>query len=367
MRAMFGQTRTFSFVGVAVLLAGVACTSVAVAQDAPVPTATPAGQAAPAPGATQGQTLAPPTRIRRPRVPRPGVATPGVSRQMADIVKLAEIPVEGSPDWAVVTKDSVWITSARANHVVQIVAATNKVGVTVDVTRPCSGLAEGFGAIWIPSCGNHNVVRVDPATGKTVAEIAADPANSEGGITVGAGSVWIVTKPSTLVRIDPKTNAVVKSIELPAGSENPLFSEGFVWVSSTNEPGALLKVDPKTDTVVATIPVGPKPRFLTASPGSIWTLNQGDGAVSRVDIKTGKTVANIPCGIPGSGGEITFGAGSIWPTNNEFPITQIDVATNKVVKQWGGPGGDGIKFGFGSVWLSNGSLQTVWRIAPEQK
>ncbi len=362
---MSRQERTLTTISVAFLLACLACTPLAHAQDAPAP---PAAQApASAPGQASGQTPGQPPRVRRPRIPRPGVATPGVSRPMSDIVTTAVIPVEGSPDWAVVTKDSVWITSARANHVVQIVAATNKTGLVVDVQRPCSGLADGFGSIWIPSCGNHSVVRVDPATGKTVAEIAADPANSEGGITTGADSVWIVTKPSTLVRIDPKTNAVVKSIELPAGSENPLFSEGFVWVSSTNDPGALLKVDPKTDTVVATIPVGPKPRFLTASPGSIWTLDQGDGGVSRVDIKTGKMVASIACGIPGSGGEIAFGAGSIWPTNNEFPITQIDVATNKVVKQWGGPGGDGIKFGFGSVWLSNGSLQTVWRISPDQK
>lgn len=349
--------RTLCVSGCFAMTLSMALVTSAVAQDA-TPTA-------PVPAAA-GQTPGQPQRVRRPRVPRPGVATPGVSRPMSDIVTDAVIPVEGSPDWAVVTKDSIWITSARANHVVQIVAATNKVGVTVDVARPCSGLAEGFGSIWIPSCGNHSVVRVDPATGKSVAEIPGDPANSEGGITVGAGSVWIVTKPGTLVRIDPKTNTVVTSIELPSESENPLFADGFVWVTSFGHD-QLLKIDPATNKIVATITVGPKPRFLTAGAGSIWTLNQGDGAVSRVDEKTGAVVANIPCGIPGIGGEITFGAGSVWPTNNEFPITQIDVASNKVVKQWGGPGGDGIKFGFGSVWLSNGSLQTVWRISPDQK
>jgi len=350
--------RTFSIKARALLTMGLVCCSIAFSQDAPSP-----------PTVVQPSAQAPgqPKRVRPPHIARPGVATPGVSRPMSDISTTAIIPLEGSPDWAVVTKDSVWITSARVNHVVQIVAATNKTGVIVDVQRPCSGLADGFGSIWVPSCSKHSVVRVNPTTGKTQAEITADPANSEGGITVGAGSVWIVTKPSTLVRINPETNAIVKSIQLPIGSENPLFSEGFVWVSSTNEPGALLKVDPKTNAIVASIPVGPKPRFLTASLGSIWTLNQGDGTVSRVDIKSGTMVASIPCGIPGPGGEITYGAGSIWPTNNDFPITQIDIASNKVVKQWGGPGGDGIKFGFGAIWLSNGQLQTVWRTSPDQK
>jgi virginiamycin B lyase len=304
--------------------------------------------------------------VRPPRIPRPGIKMEGVSRPMADLVSEAVVPVEGSPDWATISNDSIWITSARANHVVQIMAATSKAGIVVDVQRPCSGLAYGENSIWIPSCGAHSVLRVDAATGKTVAEIAGDPANSEGGITFGAGSAWIVTKPSTLIRIDPKTNMVAASVELPTGSQNPLFSDGYVWITSI-EHDSLLKLDPKTNTVVATISVGPKPRFITSGSGSIWTLNQGDGTVSRIDIESGKLVATIPVGIPGTGGEITFGAGSVWPTNIDFPVSQIDVATNKVVKQWGGPGGDGIKFGFGSVWLSNGHEQTVARFSPAQK
>jgi len=298
--------------------------------------------------------------------PRKGVETPGVSRSMSAIVKQAEFKIAGSPDWSVVTKDSVWVTTGRADHVVQMVEATNKVGFIVDVARPCSGLADGFGSIWSPSCKDHAVMRIDPATGKVIAKIAADPANSEGGITVGDGAVWIVTKPSTLVRIDPATNAVVKTIPLPSESENPMFSDGFIWVSSYGHD-ELLKVDPDAGKIVATIPVGPKPRFLTAGAGSIWTLNQGDGTGSRVDAKTGKVLATIPCGIQGGGGEITFGDGFVWATMFDFPLTKIDPATSKVAAQWGGPGGDGIRFGFHSVWLSNGAMGSVWRLSPDQK
>ena len=297
---------------------------------------------------------------------RKGVQTPGISRSMSDIQKQAEFKIAGSPDWSVVTKDSVWVTTGRADHVVQMIEATNKVGFIVNVARPCSGLADGFGSVWSPSCKDHAVMRIDPATGNIVARIAADPANSEGGITIGDGSVWIVTKPSTLVRIDPATNAVVKSFPLPSESENPLFSHGFIWVSSFGHD-QLLKVDPSSGAVVATIPVGPKPRFLTAGAGSIWTLNQGDGSVSRVDEASGKVLATIPCGIQGGGGEITFGDGFVWATMFDFPLTEIDPATSKVAKQWGGVGGDGIRFGFHSVWLSNGAMGSVWRLSPDQK
>ena len=307
----------------------------------------------------------PPPAAHPPRPVRKRVETPGVSRLMSSIQKEAVFPITGSPDWSVVTADSYWVTTGRANHVVQFDPKTNKVGATVDVPEPCSGLADGFGSLWSPSCGAHAVLRIDPATGKVLASIAANPANSEGGITVGAGSVWIVTKPSALVRIDPKTNTIAQTIQLPAGSENPLFSDGFVWVSSF-EQNMLIKVDPASNAIVATIPVGPRPRFLTKGSGSIWTLNQGDGTISRVDETSSKLVATIPCGIPGGGGEITFGAGFVWATMFDFPLTQIDPATNKVVKQWGGPGGDGLRFGFGSLWLSNGRQGNVWRLSPDQ-
>ena len=47
-------------------------------------------------------------------------------------------------------------------------------------------------------------------------------------------------------------------------------------------------------------------------------------------------------------------------------LTQIDVETNTVVKQWVGAGGDSVRFGHGSVWLSNLRAGNVWRIDPKQ-
>jgi len=304
--------------------------------------------------------------VRPPRLPKPGVKSPGVQRPISELHPTTVFPVEGSPDWSVMAKDAVWITSARANHVVQLLPETGKVGIIVDVPRPCSGLAYGWGSVWVPSCGSHKLLRMDETTGKITAEIAADPANSEGGVTVGADSVWLVVKPSTLIRVDPVKNAVVASVELPSESEDPFFGDGFVWITSFGH-GQLLKVDPKTNTVVDTIAVGPKPRFLTVGAGSVWTLNQGDGTISRVSTKTDKVEATVECGIPGEGGDITFGAGYVWATLYDFPLTQVDPKTNLPVKQWAGKGGDGMRFGFGSIWLSNGGQQNVWRVSPDQK
>jgi len=318
----------------------------------------------------QGQTAATlpseTVHVRPQRLEPTGIKTPGVVRPLSELTPETVYPVAGSPDWSVITKDAVWVSSARVNHVVQLLPSTGRTGMIAEVAKPCSGLAYGWGSVWVPSCGMHKILRLDEATGEVIAQITADPANSEGGITVGDGSIWMVVKPSTLVRIDPKSNSVVSTLELPSGSENPTFGDGFVWVSSFGHD-QLLKVDPKSNKVLATIPVGPKPRFLTVGAGSVWTLNQGDGTMSRVDMQTGKLIATIPCGLQGEGGEITFGAGSVWAALFDFPLTQVDVKTNLPVKQWAGKGGDGVRFGFDSVWLSNLMQGTVWRLSPQQK
>lgn len=114
------------------------------------------------------------------------------------------------------------------------------------------------------------------------------------------------------------------------------------------------------------VEVGPRPRFLTTGARSVWTLNPGDGTVSRVDAKTGKLIANIEVGAPGTGGEIAFGEGHVWATVFQIPISEIDPATNKAIKQWFGPGGDSIRVAHGSVWLSNLREGNVWRFSPNQ-
>ena len=302
-----------------------------------------------------------------PDPPRPGVSRPGVRRAMADVHPLATFAVEGSPDWMVVTDDAVWVTSSKANHVVRLDAKTNQPSTIVTISKPCSGLAAGFGSLWVPSCGSHSLVRVDTATGKVQAELPVGPADSEGGITIGAGSVWMaIDHKGVLARIDPQANRVVAEIAIPSGSFAPAFADGAVWITST-EHNLLTCVDPQSNRVVTSIPIGPQPRFITTGAGSAWTLNQGDGTISRVDTKSLKLIATIEAGIPGTGGEIAFGEGSVWATVFQIPMTRIDPATNSVVQQWWGTGGDSIRVGHGSVWLTDLAHGRVWRLDPKQQ
>jgi YVTN family beta-propeller protein len=299
---------------------------------------------------------------------RPGVKTTGVQRQITAITPVAIFPVEGTPDWQVVTPDAVWVTNAAKNTVHRLDAKTNKVVATIEVgKKPCSGLAAGFGSIWAPNCGDKTVSRIDVKKSEVIATVQAGPANSEGGIAASADSVWMLSDAKGIIsRIDPETNKVVAEIQVPAGSFACVVGEdGGIWISSTDN-NLLARLDPKTNLVTDKIDVGPKPRFLAAGGGSIWTLNHGDGTVSRVDVKTKKLVQHVEVGVLGTGGEIAYGEGFVWVTAFDIPLSQIDPAANKVVKQWLGAGGDSVRAGLGSVWISNLRQGNVWRIDSKQ-
>jgi virginiamycin B lyase len=312
------------------------------------------------------EALMAPSASQPARAPRPGVKTPGIKIAIERLKPEAVFDVPGAPDWIVVDQ-SVWISNSPKNTIARLDPKKNNVAETIAVgQKPCSGIAAGFGSIWVPNCGDGTISRVDAETAAIAATIRTGVGDSEGGITTGANSVWWISDTKgTLERLDPATNKVVTEISLSPGSYVPAFGEGAVWVTCSDHD-LVSRIDPHTNLVVETIPVGKGPRFLAVGGGAVWTLNQGDGTVTRIDPKTNKVVATIEVGVPGPGGEIAFGEGSVWVTTFEFPISRIDPTTNAVVQQFYGPGGDSIRVGLGSVWLSNLRAGNVWRIDPRR-
>jgi streptogramin lyase len=299
------------------------------------------------------------------RPKRPGVTTSGVRIPITKLKPEAIYDVPGAPDWMAIDKD-VWVSNSPKHSVSRLDPASNAATTFAVGKNPCSGLAAAFGSVWVPNCGDSTITRLDLKDGKTQATFPLTIANDEGGVATGAGSFWILTDAKgTLARVDPATNKVVAEIYVAPGSYACAFGENAVWVTSS-EKNTLTRVNARTHVIEATIPVGPKPRFLTVGEGGVWTLNQGDGSISRVDPKTNKVVATIEAGVPGGGGEISAGEGSVWVTTFEYPITRIDPSTNKVAQQFFGEGGDSIRAGLGWIWVTNIRAGNVWRLDPKR-
>src|SRR5215471_562468 len=173
---------------------------------------------------------------RPPRPPRPGVKEPGVQRSMSTITPMAVFPIEGTPDWQVLTEDSVWVANGPKNTIHRLDAKTNTVVAAIPVgQRPCSGLAAGFDSIWVPNCGDKTLSRVDIKTNRVIATLPYGPANSEGGIATSKDSVWMLTDAKgVLSRIDPKSNERIAEIQVASGSfACVLGDDGAIWISST--------------------------------------------------------------------------------------------------------------------------------------
>ena len=124
-------------------------------------------------------------------------AKPGVKEVQVPFASLkpaVTIRVGRTADWVLVTDDAVWVASSNPNAVERIDPATNKIVTKVSLPgEACSGLAFGFGSLWVPLCGKEPaLVRVNASTNKITAKLAVGPAGPEGGITASSDSIWIV-------------------------------------------------------------------------------------------------------------------------------------------------------------------------------
>lgn len=323
--------------------------------------------------------------------PKQGIKVSGVQIPFANLK--AEVELALAPQW-IVFSDTILIPN-RAGGLERLDAKTNKlVDPVLGVTKLCGGAATGFTSLWIPSCEEHALTRLDakiaadpkaPVHAKK-SEMKAEPAaeakpvklaepvkidSGIGGaspaVAANPDSVWILSDDrTTLSRIDPDQNKVVAELRLPAGCNTLTFGETALWVTCPSE-NRVLRINPETTLVEKRIEVSPKPTALAIGESSVWVLCIKDGKIERIDPKTNKVMKTIETGVSGATtGGIAVGQGSIWVTLTGFPITRIDPVSEKVVQQFWGAGGGAIQFGAGSVWLTNLQEGTLWRLDPKR-
>ena len=286
---------------------------------------------------------------------------------MSELKPLARIHLGKAADWVAISDGAVWVGTMTPDGVARIDPQTNTKNAAVALPGiPCAGLSLGFGALWVPLCGKPNsLARVDSRTGAVTMVPGVGPADREGSIAVSGDSVWLVTDGhSTLARIDPTTLAIRQKILLPSGSLNPSFGDGLVWIAQPTG-SQVTAVDAERGTVVGTVSTGPNPRFLDATPGSVWTLNQGDGTLTRVDTHSRRAAGASVLHTPGHGGDIKIAHGIVWTTMANIPLSATDAATGQVLCQWVGPGGDSLGVSADAIWLTDYDAGDVYRFGLE--
>ncbi len=286
-----------------------------------------------------------------------------VRHSISELTPIAKIHLGKTADWVAITDDSVWVGTSVPDGIARIDPGTNTLVASIILPgKPCAGIAAGFGGLWVPLCAKPNTLaRVDVRTRAVALVPGAGPADREGGITISRDSVWLVIDAgSILARIDPETLSISQRISVPRGSLNPLYSDGLIWV--TRSTGAeVTVVSAESGALAGSIRSGPKPRFLAAGAGSVWTLNQGDGTLTRIDVESRRAAGTTSLRTPGHGGDVAFGHGIVWTTMAKTPLSATGGKSGHLLCQWTGPGGDSLGVSRDAIWLTDYEAGDVYR------
>ena len=138
--------------------------------------------------------------------------------------------------------DAVWVTAPQDGLVLRVDPAS------LTVTEHSTGLARpwviaaGPDSLWVTLFGAEEmeadeptVVRIDPADGSKVVEIATGAASAnQGGLWATADAVWVRAPEVFLTRIDPATNEVAETIRGPVSAGDVTVAFGSVWATAGN-------------------------------------------------------------------------------------------------------------------------------------
>jgi YVTN family beta-propeller protein len=278
-----------------------------------------------------------------------------------DKVAFAKIILPGSPDFLAADGDDVWILNI--DRVEKLSVKSSKPILTVPVPGACGALIVAYNAVWVASCTERSIYRIDKKTGSLIARIPSAISDTDGEIMLAAGdsAIWILSdNKGVLTRIDIRTNSVQTKIAVLPGSYCAVYNYNAVWITNTDS-NSVQRIDPKTNTIAATIHVGKTPRFIAAGENGVWTLNQGDGTVSHIDPVSNTVEAVIDAKVPGSGGDIAAGAGAVWVRAKTRLLETIDPASNTVDTIYTPVSGSGaVRVTDHFIWVTAHDINTVW-------
>ncbi|MBZ5536567.1 MAG: hypothetical protein LAO31_11475 [Acidobacteriia bacterium] len=288
---------------------------------------------------------------------------------LAELPIVARVLLPKEPDWIALGFGSVWVVNYKPDRLSRVDPVSGRLIADIPLgPDACLGVVITLERVWVATCGDGVVNEIDPRTNAVVRRISVPiTTGREGAFAVADGSFWIpVNRPdassSVVARIDAGSGRVLYSIPVGARTDVVIAGFGAIWAASS-ATDTVYRIDPSRNVVTARIAVGPTPKFMAAGEEAVWVQNQADGSVSRVDPHTNREVVRIEAGAPTKWGDIATGDGAVWLSVNGKPVTRIDPQSNRVTHQFvGGDGADAIRFGAGALWVADHKHGELWKI-----
>jgi ABC-type transport system substrate-binding protein/DNA-binding SARP family transcriptional activator/sugar lactone lactonase YvrE len=196
----------------------------------------------------------------------------------------ASVPLQGAPSGLAAGFGSLWVSEVDAGQVVRVDPRRHAVVQTIPVGHGPSGITTGAGDVWVVNTVDGTVSRVDPDSGTVAQTISVG--NDPSGIVASAGSIWVASQTNgTVLRIDPSTGHIVRAIRTGSGSSGLAAADGSIWVAN-GDAGTVTRIDPRAGAVTDTIHVGDAPSAIVGSRRGVYVLDLLDATVSRIDPTT---------------------------------------------------------------------------------
>ena len=217
---------------------------------------------------------------------------------------------------------SYYTFDPTGSALVRVDPDNGQVDEVLDLEGSAYTMAQGEGALWF-GMDSGAVLRVDPAAGSTIAEIAAPGTDTPFDLSVGNGAAWalygVPGLGTSLVRIDPAANTGGEPITPDEGLtffDVEAGDEGTWLVGSSPEMATTLyAVDPTTGELTDQ-KVQMVIDSIASGEGAVWLGGTifPDGAVGvpgigKFDPATGELTTTE---IPGEAGSIAVGSGGVW-------------------------------------------------------
>ena len=231
---------------------------------------------------------------------------------------------------------SVWLTSYPGNSLTRIDPKTNKVSKTISLSPgglDPVGVTVFDGYVWV---ANHDgnptgsVAKIDPTTMKVVDLIPVGTESSAGPTTIvsGAGSLWVnVPNISGVVRINPATDRTIATISVKGACASMAANAHAVWVANLDDDGCpsgfpgITRIDTATNTATARLNAGESTGAVALDDDTLWYGTSSSNFLGRIDAKRNTMLGQLK--LPGPPFATTAANGSIWITDQDGLVFQV--------------------------------------------
>ena len=275
----------------------------------------------------------------------------GAERVELDDRLVREIAVPDGPDWMVGAFGSLWVKRDNGS-VDRVDPETGKVlaEISSGPFKPpvCQGIGASEDEIW--ACPRQGeLTPIDPASGKVSGTVKLDKVTDQGRLVGAAGKLWVITDSGkTLSAIDERGKPTTV-LKLPGCTDLARSEGNVIWALCPLED-RVLEIDAAAGEIVDQLELG-DPRTAAVA-DDLW-VGFEDG-VAQVDTKTLEVIAVYGL-YPRYGGAIFAGDDAVWVREEGHFLTHIDPAEQRIVEAIEAPkihsGGDVLAIG-DTVWAT---------------